>query len=133
MSYWTRVVTVKKIESRSIAVVDGSIHELSPNGRQSRNPTFHVQVDSPMDTPSEPWDVVGYTCIEEDYLSRDYLSEISKDDFLGYSHVGSYNVVMKPPFIRPASAVLELNEENQIVEVLRERQTLTEVISGFRR
>jgi diaminopimelate decarboxylase len=132
MNYWTRVVAVKKIESRSIAVVDGSIHELSPNSRQSRNPTFHVRVDSITDTPSEPWHVVGYTCIEDDYLSRDYLSEISKDDFLGYSHVGSYNVVMKPPFIRPASAVLELSKNGEVLNVFRETQTIGDIFSGFR-
>jgi diaminopimelate decarboxylase len=132
MNYWTRVVAVKKIESNSIAVVDGSIHELSPNGRKLRNPSFHVQVDPITVTPSEPWHVVGYTCIEDDYLSKGYLSEISKGDFLGYSHVGSYNVVMKPPFIRPASAVLELDRNGEVLNVLRDTQTIEEVFSGFR-
>jgi diaminopimelate decarboxylase len=132
MNYWTRVVAVKKIESRPIAVVDGSIHELSPNGRQSRNPTFHVQLDPSTDTPSEPWHVVGYTCIEDDYLSKNYLSQISKDDFLGYSHVGSYNIVMKPPFIRPASAVLELDRNGEVLNVFREAQTTENIFSGFR-
>jgi diaminopimelate decarboxylase len=131
MNYWTRVVAVKKIESRAIAIVDGSIHELSPNSRQSRNPTFHVQVDPIIDAISEPCHVVGYTCIEDDYLSKDYLSEISKDDFLGYSHVGSYNVVMKPPFIRPASAVLELDQNGEILNVFRETQTIGDIFSGF--
>jgi diaminopimelate decarboxylase len=133
MNYWTRVVAVKKIESRSIAIVDGSIHELSPNSLQSRKPTFHVQVDSNRGTSSGPWHVVGYTCIEDDYLSKDYLSKISKDDFLGYSHVGSYNVVMKPPFIRPASAVLELDAHGEVMKVFREKQTVGDIFSGFRK
>jgi diaminopimelate decarboxylase len=132
MNYWTCVVAVKRIESRSIAVVDGSIHELSPNGRQLRNPTFHVRKNSITQKHSEIWDVVGYTCIEDDYLSKDYLAEVSKDDFLGYSHVGSYNVVMKPPFIRPASAVLELDRNGEILNVLREIQTIGDIFSGFR-
>ena len=132
MNYWTRVVAIKKIESRSIAVVDGSIHELSPNGRQLRNPTFHVQMISTTETPSMPWHVVGYTCVEDDYLSKDYLSKISKGDFLGYSHVGSYNIVMKPPFIRPASAVLELDRDGEVLNVFRETQTIGDIFSGFR-
>ena len=132
MSYWTRVTAVKKIGSRSIAVVDGSIHELNPNGRQHRSPSFHVRPNANQIKVAETWQVTGYTCIENDYLSKDYFSSVAKDDFLGYSHVGSYNVVMKPPFIRPASAVLELDEEDQVVKVLRDIQTLTEIISGFR-
>jgi diaminopimelate decarboxylase len=132
MNYWTCVVAIKVIESRSIAVVDGSIHELSPNGRQLRSPTFHVRKDSTTQKHLELWDVVGYTCIEDDYLSKNYLAEVSKDDFLGYSHVGSYNVVMKPPFIRPASAVLELGRNGEVLNVLREVQTIGDIFSGFR-
>jgi diaminopimelate decarboxylase len=132
MSYWTRVIAVKKIGSRSIAVVDGSIHELNPNGRQHRNPSFHVQSNSNPTKDVENWEVTGYTCIENDYLSKNYFSSVTINDFLGFSHVGSYNVVMKPPFIRPASAVLELNEGDQVVKVLRDVQTLSEIISGFR-
>jgi diaminopimelate decarboxylase len=126
------VIAVKKIGSRSIAVVDGSIHELNPNGRQHRNPSFHVQSNSNPTKDVENWEVTGYTCIENDYLSKNYFSSVTINDFLGFSHVGSYNVVMKPPFIRPASAVLELNEGDQVVKVLRDVQTLSEIISGFR-
>ena len=132
MNYWTRVVAVKQIESKSIAVVDGSIHELSPNGRQNRNPTFQLRPSSRSESSAQAWQVVGYTCIEDDYLSKDFLSDISKGDFLGYSHVGSYNIVMKPPFIRPASAVLELNRNGEVLNVFREIQTISDIFSGFR-
>lgn len=132
MNYWTRVVAVKQIESKSIAVVDGSIHELSPNGRQNRNPTFQLRSSSRSESSAQAWQVVGYTCIEDDYLSKDFFSDISKSDFLGYSHVGSYNIVMKPPFIRPASAVLELNRNGEVLNVFRETQTISDIFSGFR-
>lgn len=132
MNYWTRVVAVKQIESKSIAVVDGSIHELSPNGRQNRNPTFQLRSSSRSESSAQAWQVVGYTCIEDDYLSKDFFSDISKGDFLGYSHVGSYNIVMKPPFIRPASAVLELNRNGEVLNVFREPQTISDIFSGFR-
>lgn len=132
MNYWTRVVAVKKIESKWIAVADGSIHELSPNARQNRKPTHHLQSSSRSESPNQPWQVVGYTCIEDDYLSKDFLSDISKGDFLGYSHVGSYNIVMKPPFIRPASAILEINPDGEVLNVFREIQSNSDVFSGFR-
>ena len=132
MNYWTRVVAVKQIESKSIAVVDGSIHELSPNGRQNRNPTFQLRPSSRSESSAQAWQVVGYTCIEDDYLSKDFFSDISKGDFLGYSHVGSYNIVMKPPFIRPASAVLELDRNGEVLNVFRETQTISNIFSGFR-
>jgi diaminopimelate decarboxylase len=132
MNYWTRVVAVKKIESKSIAVVDGSIHELSPNGRQNRNPTFLLRPNSRSEFSNQAWQVVGYTCIEDDYLSKDFFSDISKGDFLGYSHVGSYNTVMKPPFIRPASAILELNPKGEVINVFRKAQTISDIFSGFR-
>ena len=132
MNYWTRVVAVKEIASKSIAVVDGSIHELSPNGRQNRNPTFQLRHSSRSESSAQAWQVVGYTCIEDDYLSKDFFSDISKGDFLGYSHVGSYNIVMKPPFIRPASPVLELNRNGEVLNVFRETQTISDIFAGFR-
>jgi len=131
MNYWTRVVAVKKINSKFIAVVDGSIHELSPNGRQERNPNYHMSMNSVTETSFQPWQIVGYTCIEDDFLSKNYLSEIRKGDFFGYTHVGSYNIVMKPPFIRPASAVLELDQYGEILNVIREKQTIEGIFLGF--
>lgn len=131
MSYWTKVVSTKKVERKSIAVVDGSIHEMNPNGRKHRNPTFHESSLGSLRTATDSWHVVGYTCIEDDYLSKDYVSNISKGDFLGYSHSGSYNIVMKPSFIRPASAVLEIGENAEVLNVIREKQTISDVFSGF--
>jgi diaminopimelate decarboxylase len=131
MSFWTKVVSTKKVAGKSIAVVDGSIHEMNPNGRKHRSPTFHTSSAGRVITKLDSWQVVGYTCIEDDYLSKDYVSNISKGDFLGYSHVGSYNIVMKPSFIRPASAVLELGENSEVLNVIREKQTISEVFSGF--
>ena len=50
----------------------------------------------------------GYTCIETDYLYRGYQGKLAVGDFVVFHNVGSYSLVMKPPFILPDGPVLEL-------------------------
>jgi diaminopimelate decarboxylase len=51
-------------------------------------------------------DVVGYTCMEHDCLYRGYEGALRPGDFVVFDNVGAYTVVMQPPFIRPAPAIL---------------------------
>ena len=55
---------------------------------------------------SAPVDIVGYTCMEHDCLYRDCKEAVRPGDFVVFESVGAYTVVMKPPFIQPAPAIL---------------------------
>ncbi len=130
-TYWTKVVSTKVVNGKNIAIVDGSIHEMNPNSRLTRKPTDILYAKPKNQRTLSKWSISGYTCIESDLLSTEFEGNFEVGDFIGYSHTGAYNTVMKPPFIRPASAILEFGRDNEAVTVHRKRQTLTDLLSGY--
>jgi diaminopimelate decarboxylase len=117
----TRVIDKKQIRSRKLVCVAGSIFNISPYARTNSLP---VSVIGPrgiaaVTESSVGFDVVGYTCIEGDVLTRDLRAPIELDDFLVYENVGSYSIVMKPPFILPNVPVLSCPDRSGAVKVLR--------------
>ena len=54
-------------------------------------------------------DFGGFTCIESDYLYRHYKGKLAKGDFVVFGNVGSYSVVLKPPFILPNFPVIDIS------------------------
>jgi diaminopimelate decarboxylase len=50
-------------------------------------------------------------------------------DFIRLNNVGAYTVVMTPPFINPAPAILA--QESDGVVCVRRRQTLEDIIAGY--
>ena len=44
--------------------------------------------------------------MEHDCLYRDLKEAVRPGDFVVFENVGAYTVVMKPPFIQPAPAIL---------------------------
>jgi diaminopimelate decarboxylase len=132
-TYWTKVIAIKSINGKKFAIVDGSILEVSPNSRTQKLPAFHLSDRSNLkSTKTEEFSIVGYTCIENDYLTEEYKGEIEVGDFFGYSHVGSYSIVMKPPFIRPAAPIIEVDDSYECLQVIRETQSLENIFAGFK-
>jgi diaminopimelate decarboxylase len=78
----------------------------------------------------EDLDMAGYTCIESDYLYRNYSGQLSVGDFIVFDSAGSYSVVMKPPFIMPNVPILELNGD-QTVRVIKRQETFEDVFRTY--
>ena len=53
-------------------------------------------------------DFGGFTCIESDYLYRHFNGKLAQGDIVVFGNVGSYSVVLKPPFILPNFPIIEL-------------------------
>lgn len=103
-----RVVDVKQVRSRRLACVAGSLFNISPYAR-SQNLPISVLHRSPRQADSsseDTYDVVGYTCIENDVLSRAVRGPLEVGDFVLFTNVGSYSIVMKPPFILPSVPII---------------------------
>lgn len=58
----------------------------------------------------ESLDFGGYTCIESDYLYRNYNGLLGVGDYVIFGNVGSYSIVLKPPFILPNFPVIEYRD-----------------------
>ena len=73
--------------------------------------------------------MAGYTCIESDYLYKGYKGNLAKGDFVVFHNVGSYSLVMKPPFILPDVPCLEMND-GTIMQVKR-KQSVESIFEDF--
>lgn len=131
--FYTKVISTRQVASRNIAVVAGSIFDISPTARSHNLP---VSVLSQHDgTSSEQketnWDVAGYTCIEGDYLTKGLRAHLKPGDYLVYENVGSYSIVMKPPFILPASTVLVDRNDGTELSVIKSRESAEYIFQNF--
>ena len=113
MCFVAKVVARKRVRTRELALVAGSIHNIKPTLHGKQLPMRLVRAaDDPGEQPGEfAVDVVGYTCMEHDCLYRGYHQAVRPGDFVVFENVGAYTVVMKPPFIRPAPAILVCDEK----------------------
>jgi diaminopimelate decarboxylase len=108
MCFVAKVIARKRVRTREIALVPGSIHNIKPTLHAKQLPMRVVRAaKDPAEQLGEgPVDLVGYTCMEHDCLYRGYRGAVRPGDFVVFDNVGAYTVVMKPPFIRPAPAIL---------------------------
>lgn len=129
VSFITQVVSIKRVRDKTFVTVDGSAFNSKPTFHKL-NPPYEVLSAANTVNPVETFDVVGSTCMEKDIL----LSEIAAPlpavgDFIRLNNVGAYTVVMTPPFINPAPAILA--QESDRIVCVRRRQTLEDVFAGY--
>ncbi len=131
-TFLTKVLDLKTVAGRRIATVAGSIFNISPNARCTTLPVTVLRRTADADPEADgPVDVAGYTCIESDYLSRSLPGPLSVGDFLVYHQVGSYSVVMKPPFILPATPILKREGDGGGCVPVKRRETCDYVFENF--
>ncbi len=128
LSYVTRVVDVKELRGRVLAVVDGSVLHVKP-GMHARNQPHGVIRGGGPRTGVRLLGVTGATCMEKDYLLRDVACDLAPGDYLRFENVGAYTIVMAPPFIHPAPAILA-RERGRLLAV-RRRQTFEHLFQNY--
>ena len=128
MKLVTRVVDIKNVKGQYIATLSGSTHNMNPVVKGINRPIEVLENENP-----HIWyknlDMAGYTCIERDYLYKGYSGELATDDFVVFNNVGSYSIVMKPPFILPDVAILDI--ANTKLDPLNRIQTFEDVFSRY--
>lgn len=129
MKFVTRVIDIRVIRGRTIATVDGSIFNTSPYSRSRRLPVRVVSQGGGAAVTGGV-DVAGFTCIESDLLVEDLQLGLAVGDFLIFSNVGSYSVVMKPPFILPSPPMVATNDWMEFVMV-RRAETVDDLMTTF--
>lgn len=128
LRFVTRVVDIKAVGSRRLALVAASVYNVLPNKPKRNLPLVRVGPADASSTSSTSTDVVGYTCMEDDLLYRGFEGELAAGDFLVFDNVGAYSIVLEPPFILPAPAVIALEGRPR---VLRRAQCFDDVFSGY--
>lgn len=118
-----QVVDIKENRGSCFVTVDGSVHNIKPT--MHPHPLPVTIIGKGERTHEREYHVVGYTCMEKDYLlfaHRGPLPQIG--DFLLFSHVGAYTIVFQPPFIKERPPVLALVEDEAFT--IRKKETLAE-------
>ena len=131
MKYVMRVIEIKKVRNKWIASLAGSSYQINPSikGLNRSISVYHSGKEG-MRTIYSDLDMAGYTCIESDYLYQNYSGELAKEDFVILSNVGSYSLVMKPPFILPDIPVIELSGDGG-PELIKRAQTAEDVFMYY--
>jgi diaminopimelate decarboxylase len=72
---------------------------------------------------SDIYDLVGYTCMEKDYLiNKLKMKKLEIGDYIKIKNVGAYTIVLTPPFIKEEPPILV--SENGTYREIRKRQTV---------
>ena len=128
MKFASKVINIKKVRGKAIATLLGSIYNINPT-LNKKNPPITVY---PMGGKQEEYadlDFGGFTCIESDYLYRHYSGKLAKDDMVVFGNVGSYSVVLKPPFILPNFPVIDVSEG--VLEIVKRGECFDDLFHTF--
>ncbi|QHZ55569.1 diaminopimelate decarboxylase [Brevibacillus sp. NSP2.1] len=118
-----QVVDVKENRGERFVLVDGSVHNIKPTMHAYQLPVSVVTQSS--EAREGTYHVVGYTCMEKDYLLQGFRGKVPEPgDFLVFGHTGAYTLVFNPPFIRERPPVLA--KAGRDVVVARRKETLAE-------
>ncbi len=120
------VNNIKSIRGKHFACVTGSQKNISMAGI---NPPIDVIHFSDNIKNYNNMDIVGYTCIENDVLYKNYNGDLSVGDMIIVSNCGSYSIVMKPPFILPNFSIIELY--NDEIEIIKREETFNYIFETY--
>lgn len=128
--FYCSIDNIKTNNNKVFIMVNGSIHNIKPNGHSRILPALKV-------IPSKKGpkynvknaDITGYTCMEDDVLAYDFSGEIAKGDILEFSNVGAYSIMLKPPFIKGQPIILSKNGNNY--SVIKDNETIDYIFKTY--
>ena len=128
MKFACVVKSIKNVRGKAIAALLGSIYNINPT-LNTKNPPLEVIPCGTDRVQYSDLDFGGFTCIESDYLYRHYSGELGVGDIVVFGNVGSYSVVLKPPFILPNFPVLDLSGDG--IEVIKRKECFDDLFHTF--
>jgi diaminopimelate decarboxylase len=129
MQFISKVINIKNIRGKSIGTLAGSIYNINPTLNKKNPPIQIVYKDANIGDEYIDLDFGGYTCIESDYLYKGFNGKLSVGDYVIFSNVGSYSIVMKPPFILPNFGIIKI-QNGEFIEV-KKRENFYDIFSTY--
>lgn len=133
MKFASQIFSIKDVKGKKIATLHGSVYNINPTLNKINLPitVFHDTENKNSQRNYSNLDFGGFTCIESDYLFRGYNGDLAVGDYVVFGNVGSYSIVLKPPFILPNFAIVELSSQNDEIELIRHRETFDDLFKNF--
>lgn len=125
--FYCKVIDIKENQDQCFVLVNGSIHNIKPTMHSLNMPMSHLKIGS-RGSRKGIFNIVGYTCMEKDYLAIDYEAEIPKEgDFLVFYNVGAYTIVFNPPFIKERPPIIA--KDGHAFTLVRKREMIRDFIN----
>ena len=128
MKFVSQVINIKSVRGKKIATLLGSIYNINPT-LNTKNPPIEVYSMGKQQKEYHDLDFGGFTCIESDYLYKHFKGELAVGDMVEFGNVGSYSVVLKPPFILPNFPILDICGEH--VEIIKRGENFDDLFHTF--
>ncbi|MFJ5713892.1 diaminopimelate decarboxylase [Neobacillus sp. NPDC093127] len=117
-----KVIETKTIREQTFVLVDGSVHNIKPTMHKHNLPMKIIR-KSEIAEAQQVYSVVGYTCMEKDYLAHKLLTELpQKSDYIIFENVGAYTIVFNPPFIKERPCILAADDGE--VFIVRKKESI---------
>lgn len=129
MKFCAKIYSIKKVDSKNIATVKGSIYNINPTLNKKNPPISVFSKFASNLSVINKYDIAGYTCIESDYLYKDFEGNLHCGDYIVFSNVGSYSIVFKPPFILPNFSIIELTVDG--VKVMKRQERFDDLFKTY--
>jgi len=128
LSFVTKVISVKDIRGELFVTVDGSGYNVQPTSHKINHPYQIIRKIS--SKKRHTFSVVGSTCMEKDYILTEITDTLPDvGDFIKIDNVGAYTIVLTPPFINPAPAIV-VGKSNAF-KLVRSKQTLNDIFKNY--
>ena len=98
VDFIAQVQSIKNIRGKSFIALNCSVDNIGTMSRAKIMPLSVISNGGEQIEVSAAC-LVGYTCLENDVMYKEYTGKIGVADFVVFGNVGGYSNVSKPPFI----------------------------------
>lgn len=132
VDFVAQVISIKNINDITYINTTGSKYNMNPSSNRINSPIETLDFNPKSFINVKNAKLCGYTCIESDLIHDNFHGNISIGDLILFKEVGSYSVVMKPPFILPDVAMIEFDDKLNQFKTIRNKQTFEDIFSNFK-
>lgn len=125
---YATILDIKTIREKTFALLDCSFHNVGEICGLKKVP-MRVMKKTDQQKEYTKVDFVGYTCLEQDVMYRDYCGSLGVGDVIEFNNVGGYSIVDKPPFIHPDIPIYMDKDEKRIC--VKRAQTLEDIFAPY--
>lgn len=129
LSLLTTVSAVKTVRDRNIAMLDCDYHNAGETCMMMKVPYTVYPTGTGEESGSNP-DLMGFTCLEQDCLFKEFPERVRVGDVIEFRNVGGYSVVYKPPFIQPCCAMVAITKDGK-AELIKRKETFDDIFKTF--
>lgn len=98
VDFIAQVQSIKEVRGKTFIALNCSVDNIGTMSRAKIMP-LSVISNGGQQTSVSCASLVGYTCLENDVMYKEYTGKIGVGDFVVFGNVGGYSNVSKPPFI----------------------------------